>query len=483
MDIDAVLLKIIVTVTVHGVLAVLASLHAMLNKRDPRAAIGWIAVCILFPFAGPILYYFFGINRVRIKARTLRPGRGAPAMRESERPAFPPAADLPGKEPPEGFRSFFLVSEKVTRRPVVGGNDLKMFEGGEEAYPFMLEAIAGAKHSICLSTYIFRRDGTGIKFIDELERAHHRGVDVRVLLDGIGEIYSLYRVSAALKRKKVPVSRFLPPGILPPSFSINLRNHRKILTVDSEKGFAGGMNIGDHHILSGDSPRRVRDVHFMITGSAVRHLEHAFQEDWNFAVGDDPPPVPESPGGDPWDPVSCRTVVDGPDENLYKLADIMMGAISAAHESVTLMTPYFLPPREMISALNSAALRGAEVTVILPGKNNLPFVHWATRDLLWELLQKGVRVFYQPPPFAHSKLFVADNRYSLIGSANIDPRSLRLNFEIGVEIFDPGFSSRLGRYCEEVKNRSREVTLEEMDGRPLPARMRDAFFWLFSPYL
>lgn len=483
MDIDAVIYKIFLTVVVHGVLAVLAGVHAMMNKRDPKAAIGWIAVCFLFPLAGPILYFFFGINRVRTKARTLRPGHGQPAVRESERPVFSLLGETPGNRTPLEFEKFCQVSERVTRLPVIGGNSLQLFEGGEQAYPSMLAAISSARHTVFLSTYIFLHDSTGRRFMEELERAHLRGVDVRVLLDGVGEFYARFRISAALRKKGVPATRFLPPGILPPSFSINMRNHRKILCVDGQTCYLGGMNIGDTHLLEGDHPRRTRDVHFRVEGSAVRQVEHAFLEDWSFAVAADRPPPLEPVSADPWAPVSCRTVLDGPDGNLNKFADILMGAISAAGRSIFIMTPYFLPPPEMIAALNSAALRGVEVTVILPGKNNLPFVHWATRNLLWQLLMKGVRVFYQPPPFAHSKLFVADSRYSLVGSANIDPRSLRLNFEIALEIFDEVFSTRLYRYCEEVRSRSQEVTLKMMDGRPFPARLRDAFFWLFSPYL
>jgi len=482
-DLDTAFLKIIVTITVHGVLAILASLHAMMNKRDPRSAIGWIAVCILFPFAGPILYFFFGINRVHLKARTLRLGRGLPAVKGSERPAYSLTKDLPLSDPPAQFRDYYLVSENVTRRPVSGANTLTMFEGGEEAYPSMLEAIASARRTVYLSTYIFRMGESGRKFILELEKALQRGADVRVLLDGLGEVYSFYRTSAALRSRKIPTAHFLPPRILPPTFSINLRNHRKILTVDGEKAFLGGMNISDNHLLKGDDPNRVRDVHFRVEGSIVRQLEHVFLEDWHFTAGGDPPQIPEPSAVNPWEPVSCRTITDGPDENLNKLHDILVGAISAARKSVTLMTPYFLPPQEMISALNSAALRGVHVTVILPEKNNLPFVHWATRNLLWELLVREVKVYYQPPPFAHSKLFVADDHYSLVGSANLDPRSLRLNFEIGMEIFDRDFSSRLADYCRELTGRSKMVTLEGLDGRSLPVRMRDAFFWLFTPYL
>jgi len=147
------------------------------------------------------------------------------------------------------------------------------------------------------------------------------------------------------------------------------------------------------------------------------------------------------------------------------------------------MTPYFLPSRELIAALQSAALRGVEVTILLPAKNNLPFVHWATRNMLWELLERGIRVFYQPPPFVHTKLFVVDDQYVLIGSANIDPRSLRLNFELAVEVFNTEFAKILIEHIQRSIERSLEVSLKYLDSRQLPVRVRDALAWLFSPYL
>jgi cardiolipin synthase len=137
----------------------------------------------------------------------------------------------------------------------------------------------------------------------------------------------------------------------------------------------------------------------------------------------------------------------------------------------------------MIAALQAAALRGVEVTVILPSQNNLRFVHWATRNMLWELLQRGVGVFYQPPPFVHSKLFVVDDHYAQIGSANMDSRSLRLNFEFSIEIYDRSFAEGVSAHIDQVRRRSREVTLEEVDSRSLPEKARDSFAWLFSPYL
>ena len=147
------------------------------------------------------------------------------------------------------------------------------------------------------------------------------------------------------------------------------------------------------------------------------------------------------------------------------------------------MTPYFLPPSSLVSALQAAALRGVEVSVILPQESNQPLVHWATRNVLRELLQYGVRISYRPPPFAHSKLFLVDDNYAIIGSANLDPRSLRLNFELVIEVFDAAFVATMGEHFQQVKDITTEETISGVDGRSLPARIRDAAAWLFSPYL
>jgi cardiolipin synthase len=303
-----------------------------------------------------------------------------------------------------------------------------------------------------------------------------------VILDGVGELYSYPRAGTLLKRHGVRVGRFLPPRLIPPAIHVNLRNHRKILVADGRTGFTGGMNIGDRHLAeTSENPSRVVDVHFLIRGPVVQDMESVFLEDWEFVTAEKTPSshVPVSHEG----MAICRTVVEGPNEDLDRLTAILLGAISSARQSVSIMTPYFLPTRDMTAVLQAAALRGVEVEVILPSKNNLWFVHWATRNILWELLRRGVRVFYQPPPFVHSKLFIVDHHYAQIGSPNIDPRSLRLNFELSIEVYDRPFAKLLTEHMNEVRSRSREVSIEELDNRPIPARARDALAWLFSPYL
>ncbi|HEY8520488.1 MAG TPA: phospholipase D-like domain-containing protein [Gammaproteobacteria bacterium] len=452
-------------------LGLTASIHALLYKRLPQSAFGWIAVCMSLPFAGALLYYLFGINRVERRARALRSARPPSAT-----PADGAAA------PPPGCESMAALGAAVSGRPLVGGNRVVPLHNGEQAFPAMLEAIAGASARVYLSTYIFEGNRTGRQFVDALAAAAARGVDVRVLLDGVGELYSRPRASALLERAGVQHARFVPPKLLPPELHVNLRNHRKILAVDGRIGFTGGMNIGDRHLAADTAnPRRVVDLHFRLEGPVVAQMESVFLDDWEFVTGrrDEPPPAPAPAAGD----ALCRVVADGPDGDLDRLRTLLVGAIGAAQRRVAIMTPYFLPPREVLGALQAAALRGVDVAVVLPAKNNLPYIHWATRHALWELLQRGVHVLYQPPPFVHSKLLLVDDNYALIGSANIDARSLRLNFELDVEVYDWALVADLDRHFAAVRARSTPVALADVDRRPLPRRLLDGVAWLFSPYL
>jgi cardiolipin synthase A/B len=455
--------------------------HALLFKRDPRASWGWIAVCLFFPLVGPLLYLIFGINRVQTQAKRLTGHLSFLFPFQVQSPAIPLARQDETCFPEE-LRTIALISDKVTRRPLSSGNLVEVLHNGEGAFPAMLEAVEGARETLFLATYILESNETGRRFIGALKRAVDRGVKVCVLLDGIGELYSFPRSGKVLAGKGVRVARFMRPRLIPPSLHINLRNHRKILVADGRTAFVGGMNIGDRHLAEDiKRPSRVMDIHFRVAGPVVRQIEEVFVDDWAFVTGEDvsTPSKELPPVGD----AVCRTIEDGPDDDLDKLAAILAGAVSAARSRVLIVTPYFLPSREMIGALQSAALRGVDVHVLLPGKNNLPFVHWATRNMLWELLQWGIRVFYQPPPFVHSKIFVVDDFYVQVGSANMDPRSLRLNFELMLEVFDSGLAGELARFIEACRSRSREVFLEELDGRPIPVKVRDSLSWLFSPYL
>ncbi|TAH39772.1 MAG: cardiolipin synthase [Planctomycetota bacterium] len=449
--------------------------HAVLYKRDPRAAWGWIVTCVAFPGVGGLVYFLFGVNRIQTQARRL--GRRMSSVADRKRHAAVQAA-LPVE-----VAALVRVSDAVTRRPLVDGNRVQPLHNGEEAFPAMWEAIAGARRSVYLSTYIFESNATGLRFMDCLAEAVRRGADVKVLVDAVGERYSRPRATALLRARGVPAARFLPLSLRNPAIHLNLRNHRKLLVVDGSVGFTGGMNIGDRHLAGRlDNPDRVVDLQFRVTGPVVPQMEAAFLEDWSFVSGkacfSDLVPNPTGTG-----PAVCRGVSAGPNEDFEKLTWILIGALNAARERVLIMTPYFIPSRELIATLNAAALRGVKIELLLPGQNNLPFVDWASRAYLWELLKRDIWIGFQPPPFVHTKLFLVDEQYALVGSANLDPRSLRLNFEFNLEIYDRGLVAELAHHFDAAKAVSRRYTWWDDQNRPLAIKLRDGVARLLSPYL
>lgn len=473
-----------ILLTANIVITILAAWHALLYKRDPKASLGWLAVILMFPVIGYFLYFLLGINRIRTRARKLTgklPFSGFIGFEPVEENILLPELALP--VPHEYTEIANIVNSVTGGAPLTSGNKIEIFHNGEEAYPAMLDAIDSAKQSVYLSTYIFKTDDTGRQFIEKLASAKERGVEIKVILDGIGEYYSLPRAGSLLKKRGIDFARFIPPALIPPSIHINLRNHRKILVVDKTIGFTGGMNIGSYNLAANLwNKSRVIDTHFRVLGPVVSQIMDMFIDDWNFVTGKnikvDPVEINHEKNG-----AKCRVISEGPNEDFNKLATILAGAIASAKKQVLIMTPYFLPTRDMISALQAEALKGVSVEIVLPQKNNLPYVHWATRNMLWELLQRNVRVYYQPPPFVHTKLFIVDDYYAHIGTANMDPRSLRLNFELALEVYDKDFVSRLSKHFVDCRKKSKEVTFTEIDSRNLLIRTRDALAWLLYPYL
>ena len=448
--------------------------HALINKRDPRSALGWILTSMAVPFFGPLFYWGMGVNRIHSRAKRWQREAGEAASYPVQ-----PAASAPLPTELYYLKELRSLSDRVVSTELWPGNTILPLENGEGAYPAMIAAIEKGVSTIHLCTYIFDGDETGKRFVTALARAADRGVEVRVIVDSLGEKYSRPTARELLKGSSVQFRSFLP---LRPGGYLNLRNHRKILVVDGTVGFTGGMNIGNRHLVSGRPPV-VKDLHFQVLGPVVADLQRTFLDDWRFAKGElltGERFFPELP---PAGSALVRAVSDGPDKEFRKLHWIILGALSCARKQVTIVTPYFIPDRPLITALVTAALRGVAITLVLPEVNNLPYVQWASRSYLWELLQQGVRIYSQPAPFVHTKFMVVDRSWSLIGSANLDPRSLRLNFELDLEVYDLQFARLLEERCAAAVAASREITLAEMDGRSLPVKIRDAAAKLFSPYL
>lgn len=486
----------------HAVLAPATALHALLYKRDSRAAFGWIVVCVLFPLAGPIIYVFFGLNRARGRAQRMglnlavfgterggplnhSPSQDATANGPSHHLSPEAQTQANAEDPTHPLRQ---AGHALSRYSLVDDNAIEVFEAGEPTFTAMLQAIDAAKHSILIATYIFDRDPVGLAFVEALGRAVARGVAVFVIIDGVGRLYSRPPITKALKVAGVHVALFLPPRLFPPSVSINMRSHHKIFLVDDHFAMTGGINLSYRHQIADPSNRHAtNDLHFKLDGPVVAQLRREFERLWTmsseYGLALPKAEVSSSPISHGISPVQARVVTDGPDEDLDRLTMLFIAALSQARHSIRIMTPYFLPPRELVSAIQGAAIRGIDVLVVLPSDNNLPFVHWATQNMLWELLFRGVRVVYQPPPFHHGKLLVIDQAYTIIGSANWDARSLRLNFELQVEIYGPAFGRQMHLLIDQAAEAGTPVSLEAMDGRGFFTRLRDSICWLFSPYL
>ncbi len=460
--------------------ALSASGHAILNKSDIRATVAWVGVIWLAPLLGSLLYLLLGINRIKRRATELR--HAMPRLQgEGNLAAFVP--ESLEHFVPEGLRPLSRLSNQVARQPLLGGNQLAVLRNGDQAYPAMLKAIVRARQSISLSSYIFNNDALGREFADALMDAVERGVAVRVLIDAVGLRYTLPSIESELRRGGVPMARFMPtrlPWNLP---FMNLRNHRKLLVVDGHYGFMGGMNIAEGNCLARRPPHAVRDLHFAVEGPVVSELQAVFAEDWAFTTGESLSgniwfPEPATPGAS-----LARVLADGPDERHDTLRQVITGALSVARRRVRIMTPYFLPDATLQDALCTAALRGVEVDVILPEKNNLPLVAWACEAHLEPLLRWGVGIWQAPGPFDHSKLLTIDDSWALVGSANWDPRSLSLNFECNLECYDEWLVGELKQGFDHHLADCKAVTREWLASRGLPRRLRNGVARLFTPYL
>lgn len=466
------------------VLAVVVTIHAVLRKRDTRAVVGWVSLAWLAPFLGPLAYFLLGVNRIQRKAVALHIGKG-----------LPPAVEPILKEEDYRIRDELIESfpnliglaalgKNVTGKHLLPGNAVKLLLNGDEAYPAMLEAIENAQMSVSLLSYIFDSDRAGEKFLEALHSAHTRGVEVRVLIDHVGSRYSKSNMVGRLRSAGLRAAAFLVTRKPTLMKYANLRNHRKILVADGSIGFTGGTNIREGHWLALNPSEPVQCAHFRLDGPVVAHLQEAFAIDWAFASGE------TLHQHDIWFPeiaragfVGARGIRHGPDEDFEQMTQVILGALATARSSVRVVSPYFLPDTSIIKALNVTAMRGITVDIVIPSKNNIPFVHWATIALLNQLLEKGCRVHLSALPFDHTKLMVVDGVWSLIGSTNWDPRSLRLNFEFNVECYDTELAQHLENLIDEKIAQAEPITIQQIEARRLPVKIRDGLARLASPYL
>lgn len=464
------------------VFGTVAATHAAMTKREVRSALGWVGVIILSPLVGAMIYAVAGINRIR---RATLISRRALELDEIWRSLslYAISRETVATQFGPRFGQMKLLGDKVSRHPLSSGNLIAMLTTGEETFDAMCEAIEAAQFSIILETYIFDRDVVGRRVADCLIAAHKRGVAVRVIVDAVGARYSVPSIIGYLEEGGVPVAVFNGQVIMGLRLPYaNLRTHRKILVVDGATAFVGGMNIRAGFVGSDSA----RDTHFRVTGPVVADILAVAAEDWHFETGEvllGPEWRVRLDDALPGAGTAIRAVVSGPDTHIETNHRLLLGAFSVAERSIRIVSPYFLPDTTFIAALNTAARRGVQVDVIVPSQNNLAIVARAMMGQFAQILRDGCRVHLSSGHFDHSKLMVIDRQWCFIGSSNLDSRSLRLNFEIDLEVYDRVLAEQIEDGIDERLATAEQVTLEGLRARSLPNRLIDRLFWLGSPYL
>jgi cardiolipin synthase len=466
----------------YGLTLILIRWVILTRRRQPASTVAWILAIVLIPYVGGLLFLFFGINRVdRRKKRR----RAAKKSMQGKMPMLRVLSldDEPLKSFPEQVHRMVRLAARLDDTNVTGDNNIEVFNDTNIILRRIEEAILAAKHSIHLEYYIWRPDKTGVRLRDLLIQKAKEGVKVRFLYDGLGSIFLTRAFLKPLQEAGGKTAVFIPGRSLRERWSINLRSHRKIVVVDGKIGLTGGMNIGEEYLGRNRRLGYWRDTHLLLHGSSVSQLQQVFTEDWYYATGEEIQgpeefPTPESSGE-----VAAQVISSGPDGDLREFHSLMFGAINDAQTEVLLTTSYFVPTDALLAALCTSAARGVKVRLIVPQKSDHRWVVWAGRSYYDQLLEAGVEINEYKRGIMHSKTLVIDGCWSLVGSPNFDPRSLLLNFEVGVVMYDYNIAQTLKEHFETDLEHCRRIHREEFEKRPLRSVFAENFCRLFSPVL
>ena len=462
-----------------GYIAVL-SVWIVMQKRAPVSTLGWILSLAFIPFGGFLIYYFLGPQRLR-KQRIKRLRSRASAHSAADLARLGQAAEAA----PPALRQMASLGTAACGLPVSSAVSVELLSGGARTFDAIFAAVAAARHHVHLEYYIFEPDHIGTGLRDLLIRKAKEGVVVRLLLDALGSQRVGRRFMAPMHAAGVHVALFHETRIgrrLRPV--TNYRTHRKIVVCDGRVGFTGGVNITDEEDAR-TRPDAYHDVHLRIEGSAVRWLQTTFIEDWTYATGEQLRHFHESfgalmPDVAPGD-IAVQIVTSGPDNAQEPIHRRPVAAIHSSTHRAWLTTPYFVPGEPALMALTSAALRGVDVRLLVPYQSDSPVVSAAARSYFDELMAAGVKVWEYKARMLHSKTLVVDDNCAMVGTANFDNRSFRLNYEVMAVVYGPALLKPLAAQFETDLQSCAPVRSVRHQG--FWKRLGDATARLFSPLL
>ena len=459
--------------------------HLLLLNKRPTATLAWLWAIVLFPVVGAGLYLAIGSEQVarrrqergedfrsskRVIAELVKTAEGAANLKEEK------ALD-------DGDRLLLRGLSTITQLPLATASSLRILYKGAPYYAALREDIEKAERDVHVESFIWRDDEVGAEFLDLLVKTAQRGIAVRLLLDELGCIRLHDRYFKPLLAAGGEFSWCHTLSPLRNRYSFNLRNHRKLQIIDGRTVFVGGMNFGREYLGRDPKLGDWADAQLRVQGRVVEVFQQIFAEDWFFATGRKNPLYhpPREAGAE--EKILAQVLRGGPDEDDHAMLRSNMLLVESARERLWIATGYFVPGETMQTALQTAAAKGVDVRLLVSSKSQHPHLVLAGRSYYDALLRQGVRIFEYSRGINHSKFMVIDNRWSTVGSSNLDERSMRLNFELNLLMYHPETNRKLSDIFEESISQSKEIDLEEFTRRPLSQKLLESALRPLSPVL
>ncbi|MDG4656647.1 cardiolipin synthase [Ectobacillus antri] len=467
--------------TLFTISGVLIGFVIFLENRQPSKTLTWLIVLGIFPVIGFFAYLLFGQNfrRKRIFARKgLLDEQAFSRYKESmqERDAY--------LESHKEQSVLLQLAERIGTSHVSFRTETTVLTNGAETFAAILETLEQAEHHIHMEYYIVRHDGIGTQIKELLIKKARQGVQVRFLYDAVGSFRLSKKYIKDMTDAGIEMVPFFPVRVPILNDKINYRNHRKIIVVDGNEGFIGGLNIGDEYLGKNEYFGFWRDTHLYLKGEAVQSLQLIFLQDWFYMTGEtlvnpiymSAERLPRKDGG-------VQLIAGGPDSKWETIKHLYFAMITSAKESIWLATPYFIPDDDILSALKIAALAGLDVRLLMPAKPDKRTVFYASRSYFPELLEAGVRIYEYEKGFLHSKIVIVDKSIASIGTANMDMRSFHLNFEVNAFLYGTESIQKLVTDFETDLTVSRNIHITRFQNRRFVMRIVESAYRLLSPLL
>jgi len=463
------------------VTAIPVSIMIILEKRSPYKTAAWVLVLILVPVFGVIFYLIFGQE---YRKQKLFSRSGIKSLGKIRNLSLKQLRQIRTKSnvihDKENIIRLLLNNSNSL---LTTGNEVKILEGGKNTFEAIFEAIKNAAHHIHLEYYIFSDDKIGNRLKDLLIEKSLQGVEVRIIIDDVGSWGLKQKFISELRLNGIEIYPFMEVRFPRLTSQVNFRNHRKILIVDGIIGFTGGINIADRYIEGIKKIGPWRDIHLQITGDAVACMQVVFAADWYFCINENLAgvkyfkPFTENTG------TAVQISASGPDSDWESISQAFFAAIANARKKVYIVTPYLMPPPDILSALKVAALSSIDVRIIIPRRSDALIPRWSSFSYVSELLEAGVKMYFYETGFIHSKYIIVDDAFATVGTTNLDFRSLETNFEINAFIYDVGFTARLEAIFMTDLQNSREILRSHWEKRPWHKKFRESMAHIVSPLL